>query len=232
MLPECSRYRAKDGGPWTNRFSIFCFCVQPRDDNLFLLCSHNRRSPVFDHPTSFPLVTPYDSSTKGSRDTTHGRAQAGRVRRRVVGGAHQTRSPKRQNSHSPKNPEILLSFPLHHFPSDGRESSITQKNQSTLVAARFFARSSLVHFASEHGKEFVLLSGLFALLFLLGVLAVPPLILSPSVSIMWTEQSATRHAPFLHIFIVIALSTFAYRCLPFRAAIVERGTRTDKEKKL
>ena len=149
MLPECSRYRAKDGGPWTNRFSIFCFCVQPRDDNLFLLCSHNRRSPVFDHPTSFPLVTPYDSSTKGSRDTTHGRAQAGRVRRRVVGGAHQTRSPKRQNSHSPKNPEILLSFPLHHFPSDGRESSITQKNQSTLVAARFFARSSLVHFVTR-----------------------------------------------------------------------------------
>lgn len=151
------------------------FCVQPRDDNLFLLCSHNRRSPVFDQPTSFPLVTPYDSSPREA-ETPHGRAQRdGFDGESLVERTRQGAQKAKQSLI--KNPEILLSF-LPSLPSDGRESSITQK---TNQRCPFFARSSLVHFVGRAWEVRTLVRA-FALLSLLGVLAVPPLILSPSVN--------------------------------------------------
>jgi len=153
------------------------FCLQPRDDNLFLLCSHNRRSPVFDHPTSFPLS---DSLRLIPREaeTPHGRAQRDGFDGEVVGGAHQTRSPKGKTV---THQRILKScfIHLHHIPSDGRESSIHTK---PINACRcpFLVRSSLVHSVQEHG-EFVLLSGPFFSGCLCLRFSYPPLILSPSV---------------------------------------------------
>lgn len=131
---------SKRCGPVDESMLDLLFCLQPRDDNLFLLCSHNRRSPVFDHPTSFPLS---DSLRLIPREaeTPHGRAQRDGFDGEVVGGAHQTRSPKGKTV---THQRILKScfIHLHHIPSDGRESSITHKTNQRLslpVSCSLFA---------------------------------------------------------------------------------------------